>query len=159
MGGILLFSQYLGRMSSALRSVLLAAAVMLFFNPLLLKLDVGFQLSFLAVLGMIYLQPVFVNWLRKLPNPKFFPLKTTLATTFSAQVFTLPILIYNFGYVPLVSPLTNILIVPFLAPITILIFVFGTASMVFSPLGYVLSWPVWLSLTYIVKMIDFFSKF
>lgn len=158
MGGILLVSQYLGRLSSATRSVVFAAALMLCFNPLLLRLDIGFQLSFLAVLGMIYFQPRFLNWLKKIPDGKIFPVRTTLATTFSAQIFTFPILIYNFGYVPLVSPLTNVLIVPFLAPITILVFVFGLVSMIFWPLGYLLSWPAWLALTYITSVINVFSK-
>ncbi len=159
MGGILLYSQYLGKLSSAGRSLVFAATLMLFLNPLLLMLDVGFQLSFLAVLGIIYLQPRFLKWLRKIPEPKIFPLKSTLAATFAAQVFTLPILIYNFGYVPILSPAANILIVPFLAPLTILLFIFGLSSIIFWPLGYILSWPVWLSLSYITSVIDIFSKF
>jgi competence protein ComEC len=108
---------------------------------------------------MIYLQPVFSGILKKVPNFRFLPLKTTLEATLSAQVFTLPILIYNFGYMPLVSPVANILIVPFLAPITILIFIFGLAGMVFIPLAVLLSFPVWLSLAYLTGIIDMFSRF
>lgn len=158
MAGLFLLAQYWGRMSGAQRAVIFAASFMLFLNPLLLKLDIGFQLSFLAILGIIYLQPTLVDWFRKVPNHKFFPLRTTLSTTFSAQVFTLPILIYNFGYIPLISPLTNILIVPFLAPITILIFMFGLAGMIFWLLGLIFSWPTWLVLTYITKVIDISSQ-
>ena len=158
MAGLLLLAQHLGRVSHAWRLVIFASTFMLFLNPLLLRLDVGFQLSFLAILGIIYLQPAIVNWFKKIPNPKFFPLRTTLSTTIAAQIFTLPILVYNFGYIPLVSPITNILIVPFLAPITILIFIFGLSGMIFSGLGWVLSLPAWLSLTYILKTIDWFSK-
>jgi len=158
MGGLLLLAQYLGRMSQATRAVVFASTFMLALNPLLLRLDIGFQLSFLAILGIIYLQPIFSNYFKKIPNPKFFPLRTTLSTTIAAQIFTLPILVYNFGYIPLVSPLTNILIVPFLAPITILIFIFGILGMIFWPLGWVFSWPTWLSLTYITKIVDLFSQ-
>ena len=158
MGGLLLLAQYFGRMSRILRAVVFAAAFMLFLNPLLLKLDIGFQLSFLAVLGIIYLQPSLSDWFKKIPNHKFFPLRTTLSTTLSAQVFTLPVLIYNFGYIPLVSPVTNILIVPILAPLTILIFIFGLTAMIFLPLGYIFAFPAWLCLTYIIKIVDFFSQ-
>lgn len=158
MGGILIFSQYLGRMSSAGRAVVFAATLMLFLNPLLLRFDIGFQLSFLAVCGIIYLQPRFLKWFRKIPEPKIFPLRSTLAATFAAQVFTMPILIFNFGYIPVLSPVINILIVPFLAPLTILLFIFGFSSMLFWPLGYVLSWPAWLSLSYLTSVIDIFSK-
>jgi len=158
MGGILLCSQYLGRLSSAGRAVVFAATLMLFLNPLLLRFDIGFQLSFLAILGIIYLQPSMAKWLKRLPDPRLFPLRATLSATLAAQVFTLPILIYNFGYIPIFSPIANILIVPFLAPITIIIFAFGMASMVLWPLGYILSWPVWLSLSYLTSVIDVFSK-
>ncbi|MFA4998977.1 MAG: ComEC/Rec2 family competence protein, partial [Candidatus Paceibacterota bacterium] len=103
MAGIFMLAQYFGRSSSSLRAVVFAASIMLFFNPFLLTLDIGFQLSFLAILGIIYLQPAIDNLFRAIPNPRFFPLRSTLSTTLSAQVFTLPILIYNFGYIPLVS--------------------------------------------------------
>ena len=158
MAGLFMLAQYFGRNSSSLRAVVFAASVMLFFNPFLLVLDIGFQLSFLAILGIIYLQPAIDGFLKNIPNPKFFPIRSTLSTTLSAQIFTLPILIYNFGYIPLTSPLTNILIVPFLAPITILIFIFAFMGMIFWGFGWILSWPVWLCLTYILRIIDWFSK-
>jgi competence protein ComEC len=158
MAGILLLAQYLGRLAQAQRAVVFAATAMLFINPFLLKLDVGFQLSFLAILGIIYFQPFFSDLFKKIPNPKLFPIKTTLSATLSAQIFTLPILIYNFGYIPLTSPFTNILIVPFLAPITILIFIFGLSGMILGWLAYILSFPVWLCLAYLTKVIDLFSK-
>ncbi len=158
MAGILMTAQYFGRLSAASRAVTFAAVLMLFFNPLLLKFDIGFQLSFLAILGMIYLQPFFSNFLKKIPDPAVFPLRATLSATLSAQVFTLPILIYNFGRISLISPITNILIVPFLAPITVLIFIFGFAGLIFWAFGWILSWPVWLFLSYIVKIIDWSSR-
>jgi competence protein ComEC len=144
MGGFLLLAQALGRQSRALRSIIMAAALMLLFNPLLLKFDVGFQLSFLAVLGMIYFSRFFKKWL------KF----EALATVFAAQVFTLPILIYNFGSFSLISPVANILIVPLSAPLMILGFLGGFGGMVFQPLGWALAWPNWLLLTYWVKVVD-----
>jgi len=159
MASLVLVAQYFGRLSAAQRAVVFAAAFMLAANPLLLRLDIGFQLSFLAILGIIYLQPTFSSrFFSKIPNPKVFPLRTTFSTTIAAQIFTLPILVYNFGYIPLVSPLTNILIVPFLAPITILIFIFGFLAILLWPLGYLLSWPTWFFLTYIINIVDFFSR-
>jgi len=157
MAFFLMTAQYLGRPSTASRGVLFAAALMLALNPLLLRLDVGFQLSFLAIIGLIYLEPIFSRWLKCIPNPKLFPVRATTSATLAAQFFTLPILVYNFGRIPLLSPLTNLLIVPFLAPVTILIFIFGLAAMIFWPLGLLFSWPTWLVLTYITTVIDWFS--
>jgi len=159
MATLFLTAQCFGRLSSGSRAVIFAATFMLFQNPLLLRLDVGFQLSFLAIFGMIIFQPAFSGrFFSKIPNPKVFPIRTTLSATLAAQIFTLPILIYNFGYISLISPIANILIVPFLAPITILIFLFGLSAILFRPLGFLLSLPTWLFLTYIVGIIDWFSK-
>jgi len=155
MGGFFLLSQHLGKMNSASRIVFFVAAVMLLQNPLLLTLDVGFQLSFLAILGIIYLLSVFQNLFRKVPN--VFQFRNILAITLSAQVFTLPILIYNFGYISLVSPLTNILIVPFLPYIVGFGFLFVFVGIIWQSLGWALSFPCWLLLTYLMKIVDFFS--
>lgn len=158
MGSFLILAQSLGRLSLAARAVVFAAFLMLVANPLLLKIDVGFQLSFLALLGLVYLQPFFSDILHKIPDFKIFPIRTTLSATLAAQVFTLPILIFNFGYISLVSVPANILIVPVLAFLTILIFIFALSAMIFWPLGWLLSLPVYLFLSYIVKIIDLFAK-
>jgi competence protein ComEC len=156
MGLIFLSAQHFGRTSAASRAVVMASTFMLAQNPLLLRLDVGFQLSFLAILGLTYLQPIFSELFKKIPNT--LQLRYTLAATISAQIFTLPILIYNFGRMPVTSALTNILIVPTLSFVTIFGFIFSLATIIFYPLGQILSWPAWLILTYIIKIIDFFSK-
>jgi len=156
MGGLFLLAQHLGRMNTSSRTIVFAAALMLAQNPLLLKLDVGFQLSFLAMMGIIYFLPIFQNFLKKIPN--FFQLRSLLSMTLSAQVFTLPILIYNFGYLSLVSPITNVLIVPLLPYIMGLGFIFGIAGLIFQPLGWLLSLPCWLILTYSLKIIDILSQ-
>lgn len=156
MGILFLTAQHFGRISTGSRAIVFAATLMLFLNPLLLKLDIGFQLSFLAILGLIYLQPIFLDFFKKIPN--FFQLRYTLAATLAAQFFTFPILIYNFGQISLISPLTNILIVPLLSIITILGFIFSFLGIIFRSIGQILSWPAWLFLTYILKIIDLSSK-
>jgi len=156
MGILFLTAQHLGRVSLAWRAIIFAAVLMLFFNPLLLRFDVGFQLSFLAMLGLIFLQPFFMDFFKKIPD--FFQLRYSLTATLSAQIFVLPLLIYNFGRIPLLSPLANILIVPLLPLITILGFVFSLVGIVSQFLGQILSWPAWLLLAYVIKIIDFFSK-
>lgn len=158
MGGLLLLAQKTGRLRTSGRAITFAGALMLTQNPLLLKSDVGFQLSFLAALGIIYLMPIFQIYLKKIPNPEIFPLKNLLTMTLAAQIFTLPILIYNFGYFSQIAPLTNILIVPLLPFIMILGFVFSLAGVISGPFGWILSWPCWFLLTYIVVIINFFSQ-
>lgn len=156
MGGLYLLAQYFGRQHAPLRALFLAATLMLVKNPLLLKLDISFQLSFLAMLGIIYWIPVFHHYFRRLPNP--FQLKEILAMTISAQIFTLPILIYNFGYISLVAPITNILILPTLYWLIFFGFIFSMVG-IFSPfLGQTFALPAYFFLAYLLKIVDIFSK-
>jgi competence protein ComEC len=158
MVGLFLLAQKVGRVSYSQRAIVFAGALMLVQNPFLLKDDVGFQLSFLAVMGIIYLLPIFQKWLKFIPQEKYLNLRSILTMTFSAQVFTLPILIYNFGYFSLVSPLTNILIVPLLPFIMVSGFIFSLVGIFWQFLGWLLSFPAWLLLTYLTKIIDWFYR-
>ena len=108
------------------------------------------------MMGIIYLLPIFQNWFRKIPN--LFQFRNILAITLSAQIFTLPILIYNFGYLSLVSPLTNILIVPLLPYIMVSGFIFAIFGICWQPLGWILSWLAWGLLSYLIKIIDGFAN-
>ncbi|MEA3293006.1 MAG: ComEC/Rec2 family competence protein [Patescibacteria group bacterium] len=158
MGGMLLLGQYLGKESNSLRILVFAAALMLAINPLLLMSDIGFQLSFLAVFGIICFSQYFRKLLDFIFKRKFLDIKSVLAMTFSAQIFTMPILIYNFGYVSSIAPLTNLLVVPLLPFVIIFGFIFSLIGLIFPFLGWVMSFPSWILLTYITKIVDYFSQ-
>jgi len=177
MGGIFLLGQKIGRKSVNFRAILIAAALMLAINPLLLLNDAGFQLSFLAAMGIIYLAPIFKNWLKLIQryfslksgagfvsrflekSKRLIALEEIMAMTFAAQVFTLPLLVYNFGRISLAALLTNILIIPVVYWIMVFGFVFGLAGILWQPLGWVFSFPAWFLLTYLIKVVDWFSSF
>ncbi len=152
-----LLAQKTGRLSASYRAVVFAALLMLIYNPFLLKDDVGFQLSFLAVMGIISFLPFFENKIKTFFKGKATTLTSLIALTISAQVFTLPLLIYSFGYCSLVSPITNILVVPFLVYLIILTALFLLAAFLHPILGLIFSWPIWLLLHYIVLIVSFFS--
>ncbi len=156
MGGALLFTQNLGRPKSAPRAILYAALIMLFLNPLLLRFDVGFQLSFLAVMGIAVFSPWLLERLKFIPE--ILNMRGISAMTISAQFATLPILVVTFGRASLVSLFSNILIVPLLPFIMIGGFISGITGIFLEPLGRILSWPVWLVLKYITLVIDFFAS-
>jgi len=158
MGGIYLLAQKLGRMSAGFRVITLACAIMLLANPLLLFYDVGFQLSFLAVLGMIFLEPIIKVLLKKIMKEKVKNLTSIVSTTLSAQIFTLPIMVYNFGNISFVSLLTNILVLPIVDYLMIIGFLSVFAGIFSNVLGWIISVPCWLLLTYFLKVIDIFSK-
>ncbi|PIS38949.1 MAG: hypothetical protein COT34_01010 [Candidatus Nealsonbacteria bacterium CG08_land_8_20_14_0_20_43_11] len=155
MGILFLFGQHLGRLAVSLRLLVMAAVLMLWQNPLL-TWDVGFQLSCLAVLGLIYFQPMFSRFFVKLP--KFLMIRETLSATLAAQTFTLPLLLYNFGRIPLLSLFANVLIIPLLAPITVMGFCLCLLNAFLPFIGQVFSWLVWLFSSYILLVIDLFSR-
>ena len=158
MAGLFLYAQKIGRLNSAGRTLVYAATLMLLENPLLLRLDIGFQLSFLATAGIIYLTKPLESLLQFVPNPETFKIRELLTMTLAAQIFTLQILIYNFGYISLVAPLTNILIVPLTPCIMGFGFLFILAGVFFPFLGWLFSFPAWLLLTFLIKTVDFFSR-
>ncbi|MFH1966474.1 MAG: ComEC/Rec2 family competence protein [Patescibacteria group bacterium] len=156
MAGLLLIAQKIGRLRSADRTVIFAATIMLLFNPLLLKSDVGFQLSFAATLSIIYLKPIFDKKTSKWPNP--WRLKDILTMTLAAQLGTLPILIFHFGRLSLISPIANILIVPILSFIMIGGMILIFFGLIWLPLGKIIVWPIWFLLTYLVKVVNYLSS-
>ena len=159
MGAILLFGQKIGRLNDSSRIVVFAGAIMLAFNPLLLRYDVGFQLSFLAVLGIIYLKPIFDEWIRKIfKKEQLNDFVQIITMTLAAQIATLAILIYNFGRISFISPIANVLIVPILPFIMGLGLAFNIGTIIWSFLGKILVWPVYIGLTYIIRLTDLFSK-
>ncbi|MBD3282223.1 MAG: DUF4131 domain-containing protein [Candidatus Portnoybacteria bacterium] len=159
MGVGLLFAQKMGRLSSSGRFMVFACAGMLAFNPLLLRYDVGFQLSFLAVFGIIYIMPLIKNWFKKVFKKERLGLILELiAVTLAAQIATLPLLLYSFGRVSIVSPLVNVLIVPILPYVMILGLAFNLASITWLFLGKILAWPLYFLLTYISRLVEQVSK-
>lgn len=156
MGGIVLFAEKVGRLSQAQRLLIIAATLMLAANPLLLKFDVGFQLSFLATLGIAKLSPWFREKLSRVPS--FLQMRNVISMTFPAVIFTAPILASNFGQLSFVSVFTNILIIPALSFVLGFGFFAGILGMIFQPLGQIAFWPVWLLLTYVYKIIDWTAQ-
>jgi len=112
MGLISLLALFTGRTSSISTTLLISAFFMVLFNYRVLIYDVGFQLSFLATIGLVYVSPLIEKYFQVVPE--FFAIRESLILTLSAQITALPIILYNFGNLSLVSPLANITCLPFI---------------------------------------------
>lgn len=154
---VLLYGQYLGRPSHSFNALIFVACLMLLFNPFLLAFDIGFQLSFLAMIGILFFSQPFFHFFSSLPNFPFFPLRDLLSITLSAQIFTLPLILYYFKIFPWSAPLVNILVVPVLP----LAMIFGFLFLFFSFIPFlnqILLWLAWIPLTYILGLVKLFAQ-
>jgi competence protein ComEC len=148
---LVLWGQKNGRSNSGGRILFITAATMLFFNPLLLRDDLGFQLSFLAMLALIYFQPL---------GEKIFgqgSVKSSLILTINSQLLTWPITAYNFGVFSLIAPLANLLIVWLFAWLLPALLLAVILSLLF-PLGKVFFFsPSYFMLDYVFKVSNYLA--
>lgn len=118
LASLFVLARFVGRKASIGRLLLYTAVIMTIYNPLVLRYDIGFQLSFAAVIGLVaFGQPLeqrMINW----PLPSW--LRETLAGTIAAQLTTLPLLSFYFNTLSLYSLLANLLIGPLIPLITTL---------------------------------------
>lgn len=156
MGIIVLWARHLGRLSQVGRVLIFTAFLMLLFNPRLIFFDAGFQLSFASTLGILYLSPILENYSRRWP--KIFGFKESLLTTLSAILATAPLIAYSFGSFSLVAPIVNLLILPTIPYTMALGFGAMILGLLYFPLGQVWGSVVWLPLTYIIKVVEYFSS-
>ncbi len=152
---VLLMALTFKRLYLGLRILLLAAAVMVFMNPLLLVYDVGFQLSFLATLGLLLLTPQLERLFRVLPAA--YGVRSLLAATLGAQIAVLPLLLYQVGEFSVVSLIVNLLVLPVVPLAMLLTFATGSLAFVSPVLASLLAWPTYLVLQYINEVALWFA--
>lgn len=110
-GFLVLLARDIGRAHDFRNVILCAAVLMVLANPKVLAFDAGFQLSFLALIGIVYLRPALMKIFgMKEEDTSFLSWKDNMLTTSAAQLATLPILITNFGIISPVSVISNIAI-------------------------------------------------
>jgi len=113
-----------------LSSILLAAAILLLVNPLWIW-DLGFQLSFLATLGLIVTVPSLTQKLDWLPPA----IATLTAVPLAAYLWTLPLQLYAFGVVSPYSILLNVVVTPLITLISIGGMISALAALLWSTAG------------------------
>lgn len=139
------------RNSNIYNSFTASAFIILLVNPNNL-FDIGFQLSYIAVFGIVYLQPKLEKLITV--KGKFIKFFWSLITvSIAAQVATFPVTTYYFGQFPTYFWLTNIFVIPavmVLVPIGILL--------LFVSKIYILSYFISLLLNYMIKITYFLLK-
>lgn len=137
MGGAALVAGLAGRPTARVHALLLAAVGTLALNPRACA-DVGWQLSFAAVVAIALLAPPAREalWRRRVPGG----LAEALAITLAATLGTAPLAALQFGQLSLVSLPANLVVAPAVAPVVWL----GTLAGAIGQLGAIAKPFVWL---------------
>ncbi len=154
MFSFVLFAQLSGRRASTLNAVFASAFFICLFKPLSL-FEVGFQLSYLAVLGILAFYPK-LSKLISLKNPLLKGAWNICCVSFAAQLAVLPLSVFYFHQIPVYFLLANILVLPLVTIATYLIMLLLLVS--FIPLlsaivGYILSICIW-TINYVVTAVQ-----
>jgi competence protein ComEC len=167
MGALALFARQVGRQQDGLNSLALVAALMAIANPNILW-DVGFQLSFMATLGLVlYATPLseaFVRlasrWISSTTAQRLAgPVGEYVLLTFAAQITTLPVIAYHFNRISLVAFLVNPLILPAQPPVMIVGGLALLGGLVVQPLGQLLAYLAWPFVVFTIRVVEFFAPF
>ncbi|NDP26185.1 MAG: ComEC family competence protein [Flavobacterium sp.] len=127
---------FLRRSTNIFHTLLVSMLLILLFEPSFL-FDVGFQLSYVALFFILWLQPLLAQlWKPKNKIVNYF--WEILTVSFAAQIGALPLSIYYFHQFPGLFFVTNLVIIPFLS----LIMALGVLVMVLAAFDYV---PVFLA--------------
>ena len=156
MASILYLAGSVGRVYEAKVALFAAGFLMLLYNPKILRFDLGFQLSFLAALGLLYLSPYFEKFVRWLP--KKFNLREYGLATLSAQVAVLPILLQNSDSLSLFSLPANLLILIFVPATMFFGFLSGVLAFVHPWVAAPFSWVTYFLSSYELWIASFFAN-
>ena len=107
----------INRSANGYNTLAFSAFLILLYDPMLLW-DIGFQLSYLAVLGLIFLQPIIEQWFF-FKNQVLRKAWSALSISMAAQLFTFPLSVYYFHQFPLYFLISNLFI---LLPVTAIMY-------------------------------------
>ncbi len=151
MASIVFIALQTGRLARPMNALLFAGGVMLFFNPLLLRYDLGFQLSFLATLGILWVVPYYERF-----APQGLILKKlgeVLVMTFAVELFVLPIILFTFHTASPLIIVGNFLVI--LVPFAMaLAFVSAVLFLVLPGAHTVVAWGAFGILTLITRSVE-----
>ena len=166
MASVFLTAELLGRQRSAITALTFAAAIMVGLKPQAI-VTASFQMSFLAMAGLIFIFPPLRDWGRKgvaaslgrfkrvVPAASF--LSDSFAITLAAIIAVWPVVAYHFGIVSLVGPLATLLALPALPGIIIFGALSGGLGLLALPVGQVIGWLAWLFLSYLLLIVGGFA--
>lgn len=152
---VVILARGVGRRYDVVRGLTCAAFVMVLQNPRILVFDIGFQLSFLATLALIYVSPIVTQWLIFVPER--FGLREILVTTVATQIFTLPFILYAMGETSIISLVTNVLVLPCVSWAMLGGFMVGTLGFIHPLIALPATFITSALVSYMIEVVGFFG--
>ncbi len=144
-----------GRTYLAARALALVALGMVVWNPFVLAFDLGFQLSIIATLGLIFISPLFESQLSFVTER--FGFREIAAATLGTQAAVLPLILYQSGSLSLYSLPANLLALIVVPYAMLLSFIAGVLGLVTGPIAPLVGFPAYILLWYITSVAQFFA--
>lgn len=156
MASIVFLALQSGRLARPVNALLFAGGIMLLLNPLLLRYDLGFQLSFLATLGILLLMPYYERL-----APERVILKKggeIIFMTVAVEIFVLPLILFSFhAFSPLII-IGNFLVI--LVPLAMaLSFVAGSLFLFIPGAHLVVAWAALGILMILTRSVEWLGMF
>jgi competence protein ComEC len=153
MGAMACMAVFFERENELHVSTFLAAFIMLIFKPFWI-FDIGFQLSFVSVLSMLWLTPVICKPLSRIPSWLSMPLAVSLA----CQTGLWPLLAFYFNQFSIISPLANLLVVPAASLLLPMGLIQALLGYVYLPLSFPVAGINWLLMKYLENVVLFLDR-
>lgn len=159
MGALSLGATIVGRQYWAVYAWIVTVGMMIVFHPAWIG-DISFQLSALATFGIVLFGKQRVPQSDTVHSWKevcMQLIRDDIYLTLSAQVFTIPLIVWYFHRISIVSPIANLLIGWIIGPLTAVGWMTVLAGFVWLPLAHVFGWIDWIALEYVVRTVYFVS--
>ncbi|HYG83372.1 MAG TPA: ComEC/Rec2 family competence protein [Verrucomicrobiae bacterium] len=154
--GLSLLAWYYGRVMHPVLLLVFSAAVTVLINPFFIWGDAGWYLSFLAFAGVLIMAPMLSKMIYKQKTPGLW--QQVLIETFSAQVLTLPVILYMFGTLSLVSLPANLVVVPLVPLAMLLTFIAGVGGVLAPPIAGWVGVPANALLQYMTGVVEWVAR-
>ncbi len=143
MFSFIIIANLFNRNTNIYNTISASAFMLLVINPLML-FDIGFQLSYAAVFGIVYLQPKLKSlWYSK--NKIIDAVWSLFCVTLAAQIITTPLSLYYFHQFPLYFLLSGLILVPLVSVIiyvAVFLISFSWIPIIFDYLSIILKYLV-----------------
>ena len=163
MASVFLFAEVLGRQRSGFAALIFTAAVMVGISPYILG-DVSFQLSFLAMSGLVLIYPVLRSLCGRVISTRLgeegFLVSTlnlvvgSFSVTLASIIAVWPLIAYYFGIFSLSGPIATFLLTPVLPVIIVLGTLTALLGLASGLVAQFFGWLVWPFLTYMIVVVN-----